>query len=707
MNKKARQAAEYVKKHGRYGDTEILHVNKAELAYLQEVTGIPLTINPDTGEPEAFLQFLLPLVGSTLAPTLFGTAVAPWMAAAIGSAAGSALAGGDMTDILTSAVTGGIGGIGGGAAGAADDFASIAGGTADALSGGLSSLSANPAQLLAQSAQAPTAAAASVAGSVPTPQFKPGTFGGMTAGVEAATPSFFDKLNTGFEAVGDRAMDIVTDPFAKNNIVPAMMGLTAIGDMFTPKPEGEEEYNPDDHPAQSYEPGQMKANRYQAAPDGYRPGIDPEFNYFPNFPKFADGGGVMPPATNNNLFQSFLSDPLQFGLISVLPKVMDALNGTRPGEIDEKSSMGSTEEDRQRALQGYTGFQPMSGNQMGARRFAKGGSVQATPSNQPQGNYGYTNGGNQQGVGSRNPMLAAMTGLPMKANRGNPRNGQGNNEDRPVPVPPRPTPTSAPDLSAWVPNMPGIESRAGFTPQQGPNWKAQLPFNYAAGDTRGPMTIMPVTPPTTTPNVPGTPTTPAPPVNPYPQLNPRQTSQLQSLLNRYNRKSDTSFNTTNYRDAPYYDKLQKRGFAEGGPVGPDLQAQSDQVVAATIDAIKSGGQDPRSQEVIQMFVQMFGPEALQDLAQRVSQSGGGPVPGQGGGMEDDVPASIDGQQPAALSSGEYVIPADVVAHLGDGNGGAGGKGSKVLDDMISRIRREKTGSTKQPAPLNTGKVLPI
>ena len=36
------------------------------------------------------------------------------------------------------------------------------------------------------------------------------------------------------------------------------------------------------------------------------------------------------------------------------------------------------------------------------------------------------------------------------------------------------------------------------------------------------------------------------------------------------------------------------------------------------------------------------------------------------GMSDSVPAMINGAQPAALSEGEYVIPADVVAMVGDG-----------------------------------------
>lgn len=67
-----------------------------------------------------------------------------------------------------------------------------------------------------------------------------------------------------------------------------------------------------------------------------------------------------------------------------------------------------------------------------------------------------------------------------------------------------------------------------------------------------------------------------------------------------------------------------------------------------------------------------------------------------GGMADQVPAQIDGQAPAALSAGEYVIPADVVSLIGDGNNEAG---SEVLTNMIAELRQKKTGSDKQPNPM--------
>lgn len=78
------------------------------------------------------------------------------------------------------------------------------------------------------------------------------------------------------------------------------------------------------------------------------------------------------------------------------------------------------------------------------------------------------------------------------------------------------------------------------------------------------------------------------------------------------------------------------------------------------------------------------------LSQAVGSTGGK-------GMDDDVPATVEGQEPAALSAGEYVIPADVVALFGDGNSEAG---AQVLEQLIAQVRKAKTGKTEQPPAMD-------
>ena len=73
------------------------------------------------------------------------------------------------------------------------------------------------------------------------------------------------------------------------------------------------------------------------------------------------------------------------------------------------------------------------------------------------------------------------------------------------------------------------------------------------------------------------------------------------------------------------------------------------------------------------------------------------------GMADKISTNIDGKQPAALSHGEFVIPADVVSHLGNGNSEAG---AERLYSMMDRIRKARTGTTKQGKQINPNKHLP-
>jgi len=79
------------------------------------------------------------------------------------------------------------------------------------------------------------------------------------------------------------------------------------------------------------------------------------------------------------------------------------------------------------------------------------------------------------------------------------------------------------------------------------------------------------------------------------------------------------------------------------------------------------------------------------------------VNGATSGMADAVPANIEGTQEARLSDGEFVVPADVVSHLGNGNSDAG---ADELYDMMDRIRKARTGTTKQAKEIDPREFLP-
>jgi hypothetical protein len=79
------------------------------------------------------------------------------------------------------------------------------------------------------------------------------------------------------------------------------------------------------------------------------------------------------------------------------------------------------------------------------------------------------------------------------------------------------------------------------------------------------------------------------------------------------------------------------------------------------------------------------------------------VVGTGDGMSDSVPADIEGVQEARLADGEFVIPADVVADIGNGSSDAG---SKKLYDMMDRVRMARHGTTEQPPEIKAERLMP-
>jgi hypothetical protein len=84
--------------------------------------------------------------------------------------------------------------------------------------------------------------------------------------------------------------------------------------------------------------------------------------------------------------------------------------------------------------------------------------------------------------------------------------------------------------------------------------------------------------------------------------------------------------------------------------------------------------------------------------------GGRMLKGPGDGMSDSIPAKIGHRQPARLADSEFVIPADVVSHLGNGSSDAG---AKQLYAMMDRVRKARTGRKAQGKQIKPQKYLPV
>lgn len=136
------------------------------------------------------------------------------------------------------------------------------------------------------------------------------------------------------------------------------------------------------------------------------------------------------------------------------------------------------------------------------------------------------------------------------------------------------------------------------------------------------------------------------------------------------------------------------------------EADNQRIYSEAVAALR--GNSKRPQEALNEFIETFGRKALDTLRRDINpdemeMAGGGRLlRGAGGGMADRIRGNI-GDQPVLLSDGEFVVPADVVSHLGDGSTDAG---SRVLEAMMARVRRDKTGNGKQSKAIDLKKVLP-
>lgn len=92
----------------------------------------------------------------------------------------------------------------------------------------------------------------------------------------------------------------------------------------------------------------------------------------------------------------------------------------------------------------------------------------------------------------------------------------------------------------------------------------------------------------------------------------------------------------------------------------------------------------------------------------LTPEGGKMLNGMGDGVSDDIPAVIEGEQEAALSDGEFIIPARIVSELGNGSSDAGAEKLYSMIDRIQALRSKTIGDDKEYAKdTNAERFLPI
>jgi hypothetical protein len=142
---------------------------------------------------------------------------------------------------------------------------------------------------------------------------------------------------------------------------------------------------------------------------------------------------------------------------------------------------------------------------------------------------------------------------------------------------------------------------------------------------------------------------------------------------------------------------------------PPSGGNEKDVVNEAVRAIK--GESPNPEIALATFLTAYGEDALRDLVDKVESGemdetaamSEGQLRGPGDGMDDLIPATIEGEQDVLLSDGEFIVPADVVSGLGNGSSDAG---ARALEEMMDRVRTSRNGSSEQPPQVPQEEVMP-
>jgi len=667
---------------GRYGDSMLVHMNPREVQGLASMspTG-SLTVNPETGQPEAFLPFLIPLLGSlggsaaltglgATAGVVGGAAATAGLSSAAAGAIGSGLASwaatGDLKQGLVSGITGfGIGSaLGGiGAAGEAGKAAAdVASGAAEVM---------------------PTGPVGDALGLMPSAELA-----NMTpANLASLTGNLSNQAQ--LDAIGQLAQDIpfgerVGDMFSKEGIgaltSPQALIPAAVAEGYNAEMVAEEAMRKFDKAGERMSEAELARQGEAILANQFNPNLTPA-PYDPGGTdygaQYANAGGIV--SLDPSDFKKRFNGLMEMGA----PIVGMQNGGAFPGSGDFGNLIG---------VGGY-------GNPIPASQQAALRDPYVISPGQLQDAYA------QQGLPGFGPEIMYFT--PEKGVNPNP-------------------------FKDWVPDAEiapteGGDGGGGETTGSetgGVNTTDEFIIIDLSGIGGGRTRI---------PN----PTY----IPPEGESAAETTTETTSASAAGSGMSAEDYADLYSQYMNYGGNFDINPFAEGG----ETQVNSDADRLIDLATIAVSGQMPEEEAavVIQAFIDEFGEAALLELRVKAAILGElpeeeagvaiqafidefgeeafsalresvlegivpgsqkeGEIVGPGGGMDDQIMGMIGNQQPVAVSPGEYIVPADVVSGIGDGSTDAG---VQELDGMLDRVRVERTNTTQQPRPLRKGGVLP-
>jgi len=637
---------------GRNGDSVLVHMSPTEVAGLQGLAmsqGGSLTINPHTGLPEAFslgglFSSILPMFAGAMFPGA-GFAMQPLLAGAL---TGGVLAKVQGKDPLMGGLMGGLGGMSG-----------------SNLAFGLKG--------------AATPAAAATSGYVPPP---------IINGVAVPTPSQIasnidpSMINTGLN-VPNVSMMNATNLARNTGMIGGAGTLDPIIDNFTKQASGV---------------GNLVTGK---------PGA---FDAFKN--AFAVDGA--PPLTN---FQAATKIGMPVGG-AILGGLEPSDIYGKPINMDEAKKKQAYDPTRSLNLSGDTGL----------RLYAGGGSIQSggirdlygTPDNQPTmssglGGFGL---GRLNDLANEQARTQAQTyGYAM----GGPISfADGGDSNKDIMGLPSLSPDTSMDPNAGANNPAMVQSIMGAMQENAPMTQGQ------ASEQNNDSLIAKVTSSLRAdPNYQPTNPIEASIVKQIKGNDPMQQGQLsQQGLGSIapSQPMAPSYNPSVAMGPTYFAGINApQGYADGGDVSgsPSADVAAEIALSGIDPTLVYGDMVDDRARLPYMYDRILTRGALDAgrispieyspytyagaTRRREGMARGGYLNGAGDGMSDSIPATIEGKQPARLADGEFVVPADVVSHLGNGSSKAG---SKRLYAMLDKIRHARTGNKKQGKQINPSKYMP-
>ena len=715
-----RKQTQNVANQGRYGDSMLLHVNPAEVKGLAQA--MPITVNPETGQPEAFLPFLAPILG--------GMAGSALLTGAGATAAGAGILG---TAGLSSALATGIG------AGLAT-YAETGGSGSKALMSMLTGYGGAKAAELAGGAAASNAAVSDA------------TTGAQTLGFDQVQKLAADPNNATqmFQNIPVGSENVLTPEFFNKDISNLPSGtldnMIATRGGFTPQGQLISDQTVSAFQEGIQGAGTNAADAFYAGADGFRPDLGDSLKQaFSGDGGYPEGfGNLLTGATNTS---SYLPMSIGVGGRGIMESqdaferqnqqmILDDEERKRQMYLDNpeiqlySASGGMTQfnkggdTDNYDSESGKQVYAPVKQQYEVNPNFMAGfapetmyfrpDTINAPATNTrggsrpklgpdtytgTKGGYDYEGtvdadgnyiAGTAQGVQfapqtSIDP-YAAFTGMtPDGVTSLLPLQGLVQSDYNPYPV--QPMEMSPTDNTSDYSNVGGGDGGAGVS-------------DDATDSDGNPLTG-----------------------SPYIQYDPQAVADVREKYKDYffdyddiqdfyrdevqgvmDRKTGGDTNMPNKglealnKVAP--EVVDKMGYQEGGQTDPLIQEVTMFILG-----------ESDNQEIVNQFVDKYGVEAFTQLREQILQSlvpnaqTQGLIEGVGnGGMDDDIMGTIGNKEKIAVSQDEFIVPADVVSMLGDGSSDAG---SKQLYDMMDRVRQEKTGTTEQaPKLANAGGMLP-